>query len=343
MTVRFGLVGAGMVAAVFHRAAAHDDGIEIAAVHARSPGARARSAAEHGVETTATLDDLLALGPDAVIVATPPDAREAIVAACAEARMPVLAEKPLERTAAAAEALVGRMGDVPFGVVLQHRMRPASLAARDLVAGGALGAVRMLRVDVPWWRDPSYYRDPGRGSYDRDGGGVLLTQAIHALDLGLWLAGGAVTRVQGATARAFHDLEAEDAAVAGLAFDAGAFGMVTATTAAFPGRSETVEITCDGGTLTLAHGRLRVVRRDGATETLGEETATGSGADPMAFPHDWHLAVMRDFADALRGGRPPAIPARAALPVHRVIDSIVASSREGRAIPLEPDPKGGPT
>jgi predicted dehydrogenase len=324
-----------MVAGVFHRAAAAA-GLEIAGLHARTPESRARAAAAHGTPTFDTLDALLASGIDALIIATPPNARAEIVAACAQARMPVLAEKPLERTVAAAEALVTGMGDTPFGIVLQHRMRPASRAAKAFLDNGTVGRPRLLRVDVPWWRDPSYYAAPGRGTYARDGGGVLLTQAIHALDLGLWLAGTAVTRVQGATARALHDLEAEDSAAAALTFASGAIGHVTATTAAFPGHPETVELTCDRATLRLTSGRLAVHHRDGRTEHVGEEGGTGSGADPMAFPHDWHQAVLADFAAALREGRPPAIPAAAALPVHRVIDAIARSSAEGRAIDLPP-------
>jgi predicted dehydrogenase len=336
---RYGLIGAGMVANVFHRAAAASGGtLEIAAVLARSGAARDRVAAAHGVPVCGSLAELLAARPEAVLLATPPDARAEIVAACAAAGVPVLTEKPLERGTEAAARLVAVMANVPFGVVLQHRMRPASQAAKALLDSGSPGAPRLLRVDVPWWRDASYYAAPGRGSYARDGGGVLLTQAIHALDLGLWLAGGAVTRVQGQTFRALHDLEAEDTAVAGLSFDSGAAGVVTATTAAFPGRPESVEIVCDAATLRLTSGTLTVLYRDGRTNSVGAEGGTGSGADPMAFPHDWHLAVMTDFAEAVRTGRPPAIPAASALPVHRVIEAIAASAREGRAVHI----KGGP-
>lgn len=161
---------------------------------------------------------------------------------------------------------------------------------------------------------------------------------------GLWLTGAQVIRVQGQTFRALHDLEAEDTAVAGLTFDSGAAGLLTATTAAFPGHPETIEIACDRATLRLASGRLTVLHRDGRRQVLGTEGGTGSGADPMDFPHDWHLAVMTDFAGAVREGRPPAIPAASALPVHRVIDAIAASSHAGRAIDIDPaapaDPKG---
>lgn len=335
---RYGLVGAGMVSDLLHAAAAASGGrLAVETVLARSPEARARVADRHGVDTAETIGGLLATRPDAVILATPPDARVELTAACAEAGVPVLSEKPLERDAAAAEALVARMEGLAHGVVLQHRMRPASRAARDLLDGGGLGAVRMLRVDVPWWREPGYYAAPGRGTYARDGGGVLLTQAIHALDLGLWLAGGRVARVQGATFRAVHDLEAEDTAVAALTFETGAAGIVTATTASYPGGPEAIEIVCDAATLRLAAGRLEVLHRDGRSEAVGAVGGSGSGADPMAFTPDWHLAVMDDFARAVRDGRPPAIPARDALAVHRVVDAIAAASREGRAVDMPPE------
>ncbi|WP_308917637.1 Gfo/Idh/MocA family oxidoreductase [Jannaschia sp. LMIT008] len=321
---RYALVGAGMVADVFHRAAAASDGrMAVEVVVARSQDARDRVAATHGCRMASSLGAVLAEGGvDAVILATPPDARAAMVAACTDAGMPVLAEKPLERTADAAAALVARMGTVPFGVVLQHRMRAASRAARDAVDGGALGAPRLLRVDVPWWRDPGYYAQPGRGTLARDGGGVMITQAIHALDLGLWLTGAPVVRVRGGTARALHDLEGEDTAAALIDFKGGAVGVFTATTAAYPGRSEIVELTCEHGTLRLGGGALTVLHRDGRQEVVGEEGGSGGGADPMAFPLDAHQAVMLDFAGAVRAGRPPFLPASAALPVQRCIDAI---------------------
>ncbi|MGB3553492.1 MAG: Gfo/Idh/MocA family oxidoreductase [Jannaschia sp.] len=333
---RYALIGNGMVAEVFHRAAEASGGMfEISTVLGRSAEGRARAEGAYGVSTVATLDALIATAPEAVILATPPDARAEIVAACADAGLPVLSEKPLERTTVAAEALVARMGSLPYGITLQHRMRPGSQAARRLISDGEVGAPRLLRVDVPWWRDPSYYNAPGRGTYARDGGGVLLTQAIHTLDLGLWLMGGAVIRVQGQTFRALHELEAEDAAIAGLGFDDGAAGLITATTAAFPGHPEMVEVICERATLRLVSGQLTILHRDGRTETSGEEGGTGSGADPMAFPHDWHQAVLSDFAMAVRDARPPAIPAASALPVHRVIDAITTSAREGRAIDIQ--------
>ncbi|UWQ16191.1 Gfo/Idh/MocA family protein [Jannaschia sp. M317] len=343
MTFRFGLIGAGMVAGAFHRAAAASDTVAIAGVYARRQAARDTVAAEQGCKTYDSLDALIADAPDAVIATTPPNARAQIVAACAAAGVPLLTEKPLERDSASAEILIAQMGDVPFGVVLQHRMRPASQAARRLIADGVVGAVRMLRVDVPWWRDPGYYAAPGRGTFARDGGGVMLTQAIHALDLGLWLAGDAVASVQGQTSRAVHDLEAEDTAVAGMTFAGGATGVFTATTAAFPGHPETIEVTCDAATLRLASGQLTVLHRDGRVDHVGEKGGTGSGADPMAFPHDWHQAVMEDFASAVRQGRPPAIPAQAAMAVHRTIDAIARSARDGTRVtlPAPTDPQAG--
>ena len=121
----------------------------------------------------------------AVLVLTPPAAHLAVAELAFAAGKHVLMEKPLELSTASARALVagGRAAGVRLGVVLQHRFRDAGVALRDLLTSGRLGRVEAASVAVPWWRPQRYYDEPGRGTLARDGGGVLLTQAIHTLNL----------------------------------------------------------------------------------------------------------------------------------------------------------------
>jgi predicted dehydrogenase len=219
---------------------------------------------------------------------------------------------------------------VRLGVVLQHRFREGSSRLRKLLDDGALGRLATVQLLVPWWRPQSYYDEPGRGTLARDGGGVLISQAIHSLDLMLSLAG-PVQEVAGiAGTSALHRMETEDFVGAGLAFANGALGGLVATTAAYPGGPERLVL---GGTLataTLEAGTLTVAYQDGRAERFGEPAGTGGGADPMAFPHDWHLALHRDFFDALDTGRAPRVTGREALRVHRLIDALLESARTGR-------------
>lgn len=340
MAERLGLavIGCGMAARP-HAAAlrALSDLIEVRGVYARDAARCAAFAAEHGFPAAGSLDALVAdPGVQAALILTPPNARADIVGAFARAGKPVLCEKPLERTVDAARALVETCegAGVQLGVVLQHRFRQASQALAERLASGALGRIAVVAAEVPWWRDQSYYDEPGRGSYARDGGGVLISQAIHTLDLMLSLTG-PVASVQGLCATTpLHRMEAEDYAAAALRFASGAVGHVMATTAAFPGAAESLRLDCTEAAVTLKSGMLDIVWRDGRHEQVGEATGTGGGADPMAFPADWHRDLIADFARAVATGGRPRVTGRDALQVHRLIAAIERSSAERRAIDL---------
>jgi predicted dehydrogenase len=267
-----------------------------------------------------------------VVIATPPNARVALVEPLARAGKHILLEKPVGRTSAEAEEVV-RICDgagVALGIFFQHRMRAASLKAAELVASGDLGALGLAEIIVPWWREQAYYDEPGRGSYARDGGGVLISQAIHTIDLALSLTG-PVAQVQAMTATTrFHQMESEDFATAGLRFANGAVGSLVSSTASFPGAAETITLHFDKASLHLGSGVLTVRWRDGREDSFGATATTGGGADPMAFTHEWHQAIIEDFADALAAGRPPIASGHAALAAHHLIDAIVRSASEGR-------------
>lgn len=341
MSRRIGIavVGLGM-AAKPHALALRDleDLIEVRGCYARSTASREAFAAAYGFPVTDDLDALARdRSVDALLLITPPDARAEIVSRFAGAGKHVLSEKPLERTTPAAERIVDACDDagVRLGVVFQHRFRAASEALAAHLAEGALGSIRIVQVRVPWWRDQSYYDAPGRGSYARDGGGVLISQAIHTLDLMLSLTG-PVTEVQAmAATTGFHRMEAEDFVAGGLRFASGAVGSLMTTTAEYPGDAETIILGCERATAELASGVLTLRWRDGRTERIGEEAGTGGGADPMAFPYDWHKALIADFVEAVATGRPPRVTGTEALKVHRLITALEISAREGRLVTLE--------
>lgn len=266
---------------------------------------------------------------DFAIVATPPDARLDLVRSLLTGRKPILMEKPIERDLAAAREIVALCRDakLPLGIVLQHRARAASLALKDAVDTGALGKIVAAEIRVPWWRDQNYYNEPGRGTYARDGGGVMITQAIHTLDLTLWLLG-PVRRVQAMMRTTpLHRLEAEDWAGALFETAGGCVGTLMATTAAFPGQPESISL---HGTRAKAHletGKLTVQSHDGDTKTYGLEVRTGGGADPMAFSHTWHQSILENFATCLSGGEEPLATGQSALMAHAVIDAMEEASK----------------
>jgi predicted dehydrogenase len=192
---------------------------------------------------------------------------------------------------------------------------------------GALGALVGCSASIRLWRPQRYYDEPGRGTKARDGGGVLLTQGIHTLDLLLSLAG-PVAEVSGyTTTTSVHRMETEDMVCAAVKFAGGALGVIEATTTAYPGFPERIEITGETATAVLAGTRLQVFHHDGrVTDVAPDSTAGGTGADPMAFPHDYHRALLADYLDALDQGREPAVNGEEALKVHRLIDALLAAS-----------------
>jgi UDP-N-acetyl-2-amino-2-deoxyglucuronate dehydrogenase len=338
------LIGLGMVSGTY-AAALRDlsDQITVRGVLAARAESGAKFIAVHPGLTAHVYPDVEAIAADQavdfVILTTPPNARAEAVMTLAAAGKPILMEKPVERDLLRATKLVEacEMAGVPLGIMLQHRARPVVRDLRAVLASGRLGALQAVEVTVPWWRPQTYYDAPGRGTYARDGGGVLISQAIHTLDLMLSLTG-PVAQVTAMTATTgFHAMEAEDFVSAGLRFVNGAVGMIAASTASFPGRGESITLHHTRGSLRLETNLLQIDWHDGEVQTLGAATTSGAGADPMAFTHAWHQSMIADFQEAVSAGRAPMVTGRAALGVHRLIAAIEQSGRTGGRVNLERD------
>lgn len=335
--LRLAIVGLGM-AVTPHARGLMDLSDRIEVLHAFAPSSARRDAfaARFPFPTCDSLDTILTdARVQAVAVFSPANTHADIGLACARAGKHVLMEKPLDITTRRAEALVAgcRAAGVTLGVVLQHRFRPAALRAADLIAEGRLGRIVGCSTTIRLWRPQSYYDEPGRGSFARDGGGVLISQGIHTLDLMLSLAGPIDTVTGFATTTPVHRMETEDMVCAAARFASGAIGTIDATTAAYPGFHEEITLTGTQGTLALRGGTLLAQFHDGTSETVEADTgAGGTGADPMAFPHDWHRAVMADFAAALAEGRSPRVTGEEALKVHRLIDALIELGATGQPV-----------
>lgn len=314
------------------------DKIEVAYAVSPSEARRAAFAESFPFPLCDSLDTVLSdASVEAVAVLTPANTHCEIAERCAAAGKHVLMEKPLDISTERAERLVAacRAAGVKLGVVLQHRFRPAGMRLARLLAEDALGAIVGCSAVIRLWRPQSYYDEPGRGTFARDGGGVLMSQGIHTLDLMMSLAG-PVREVTGFVATTpVHEMETEDMVCAALRFESGAIGTVDATTAAYPGFPEEIVLTGEKGTATLRGTELFVQSHDGAKMMIeSDQSSGGAGADPMAFPHDYHRAVMADFVDAIRTGREPRVTGEEALKVHRLIDALIKTGRTGQPVRL---------
>jgi predicted dehydrogenase len=303
--------------------------VEVKAAASRTEG-RARAFGDRfGFPVTTDIDAVIAdPGIRAVLVLTPPAAHLEVAERCLRAGKHVLVEKPLALTVDRGEQLVrvARNSGRRLGVVLQHRFRPASLRLRAAIDGGELGTITAAWMLVPWWRPQAYYDEPGRGTLARDGGGVLMTQAIHTLDLFRSLVGVASVVSAQAVTTAGHRMETEDFASALVRLGNGAPGTIIATTAAYPGRPERIEITGTQGMASLIGDSLRLSTISGGEENVVAAGSTGSGASIMDFPHDAHRAVLADFLDAIAGDRDPVVTGEEALASQRLIADILAAA-----------------
>ncbi|MDA9224168.1 Gfo/Idh/MocA family oxidoreductase [Tateyamaria sp.] len=279
------------------------------------------------------ISDALSIKPDLAVVLTPPNARLEYAQVLSKAGIPTILEKPIERTLDSSRIIVEMFeaADVPLGVFFQHRARPAAVALKELLNTSALGDIIHLEMRVPWWRDQLYYDSPGRGTYDRDGGGVMINQAIHTLDLALWLAG-PITQVQAIMRTSpLHQMEAEDIAAALMGFASGASGVLSATTIAYPGSADSIAITTMRAEVILQGNQLNIFWHDGHIETIvsDQTNSTGGGVDPMAFTHAWHQAILEDFVQFCEMGGEAISSGRSALHVHAVIQAMEKAVKSG--------------
>jgi UDP-N-acetyl-2-amino-2-deoxyglucuronate dehydrogenase len=334
---RIAIVGLGM-AVTPHAKSLVDlkDRVEVAAAFAPSEARRKAFGEKFAFPLSADLDAVLAdKSIDCVEILTPPNTHLDLVKRCAAAGKHILLEKPLEVSTDRAVALVeaAEKAGVTLGVMLQHRFRPAGMKLREMLRAGELGNIVNCSTVIRLWRPQSYYDVEGRGTKARDGGGVLITQGIHTLDLMLSLAG-PIAEVRGyAATSAVHRMETEDMVVAAVKFENGALGTIDATTAAYPGFAERIEIIGEKATASLVGGDLTVSHQDGRVTELKTDLGTGgTGADPMAFPNDWHRGAIADFLDAIDQKREPAISGREALKVHRLIDAMLEAGATGKTV-----------
>jgi UDP-N-acetyl-2-amino-2-deoxyglucuronate dehydrogenase len=335
---RIALLGLGM-AVKPHAASLMDlhERVEVAAAYAPSPERRKQFAANYPFPVVDSLEAIIDDRSIAtVLILTPPWTHDELVRRCAAAGKNVLLEKPIDVTAARAAALIDccEHAGVAFGVVFQHRFRPASLQLHALLQRQALGQILSASATIRWWRGPDYFAQTGRGTQARDGGGVLLTQVIHTLDLLLHLAGPARSVLALADNSGLRGLDTEDRVAAAVRWANGASGVIDATNLAYPGYPERIDIAGTEGSAVLEGERLLVHLKDGRVIRHDPGDTGGSSADPMAFSHGAHRALIEEFLDAIDAGRTAMNSARSGLAVQQLIDALLESGRAPREVAL---------
>jgi UDP-N-acetyl-2-amino-2-deoxyglucuronate dehydrogenase len=316
MTIHIGLIGGGNITETHARAARAIPEVEISAIHGTNTEKIARLCREHGGTPYQDLDAFLKHRPmDLVIIGSPSGLHAAQGIAAARHGLHVLTEKPIDTSTTRADALIeaAKQSKVQLGVIFQDRMKPHIRQLKNWLEQGLLGKLLFVDARVKWYRPPEYYANSRwRGTLALDGGGALINQGIHTVDLLLWLLGD-VVRVQACTATELHKIEAEDTAVAILEFSSDALGIFHATTAAYPGYPRRVEISGSEGTVILEHDRIIAANLRNtpaaATESAAlDENQSASSATVSDFRS--HQAVLEDFLQAIQHNRAPACDCR---------------------------------
>jgi UDP-N-acetyl-2-amino-2-deoxyglucuronate dehydrogenase len=312
MTIHVGLIGGGNITETHARAVLAVPGVALAAIYGTSIENVQRITQQYGTTAYQGFESFLDHRPmDMVAIGSPSGLHAEQGIEAARRGLHVLTEKPIDISTARADELIAAatQNNVKLGVMFQDRFKPDIRRLKQWVERGVIGRPLLIDARVKWYRPPEYYsQSKWRGTAALDGGGALINQAIHTVDLLLWLLGD-VTRVQARTATALHAIEGEDTAIALLDFENGALCVLQAATSAFPGYPRRVEITGTEGTIILEHDRivatdLRNPRDDIRPGIPSEDSENVSS--PAVSDFSGHQAIFEDFIRAIQENRPPA-------------------------------------
>jgi len=316
MTANIGLIGGGNISQTHAKAARAIPGVEISAVYGTNAQKVSDLAQENGATGYSDFEAFLRHRPmEMVVIGSPSGLHAEHGIAAARQGLHVLTEKPIEISTARADELIATAEEnkVKLGVFFQDRTKPHIRRLKNWIERGVLGKILLVEARVKWYRPPEYYANSRwRGTFALDGGGALINQGVHTIDLLLWLLGD-VTRVQARTARQLHPIKAEDAAAAILEFANGALGVFHATTAAYPGYPRRVEISGSEGTVILEHDRIVAADlRNGGGHLIEAAPVDENKSAASATVSDFrgHQSLLEDFINAIRENRAPLCDGR---------------------------------
>lgn len=297
-------------------------------------------AQRHGVSKIYDNDEAVLADPavEVVCVCVPSGTHGEICIMAAEAGKHIVCEKPLEITperAMEAAAAARRCG-VKMQSIHQRRMMPAAIAARDAIRKGKLGRICLAEAQLKYYRDQAYYDSAGwRGTWDQDGGGALMNQGVHGVDLIFWMLGGEIDTVYGRAVTLARDIDVEDTAAAVVQMKDGSLCVIESATTAYPGYSTTFAIYGEKGTILFDDGGVRewnFIDEADAPPRPGAGVEVGGSKSNVDITIDGHVALLRDMAEAVREGREPVLPPEDAVLAVKVICSIYESTRTGRPV-----------
>lgn len=332
--MRVGLIGAGAISQK-HALAYRNIGFRITVCTDINEQNGRNFAAQHGAVFVPTFDEVCRHPEvDYVDLCTFPDFRLQPLKICAESGKHIQVQKPIATSLATAREMVetARAAGIVLGVVSQHRFDDSSLFLKKAIEAGRLGRLIQCDAYVKWFRSAEYYSRPIKGSWAVEGGGALINQAIHQIDILRWLAG----PVKDVTAMwqlgTLHKIESEDVVNALLRYENGATGVIQASTAMWPGYSERVEVHGTRGTAIITGDKLTawdVKDDDGEPAPLAKDVASGA-SDPMAISLEPFERQFLDFADAIKNKRKPLVAGEEGCDALEIVERIYSYCRSSK-------------
>jgi predicted dehydrogenase len=333
MPTYIGLIGSGNISETHARAARAIPGVKVSAVYGTNSEKVRHLSNEHGAAPYTDFRAFLEHRPmEVVIIGSPSGLHAEHGIASARLGLHVLTEKPIEISTKRADALIeaAEQSKVKLGVLFQDRTKPHIRRLKNWIEQGLLGKLLFVDARMKWYRPPEYYANSGwRGTIALDGGGALINQGVHTIDLLLWLLGD-VTRVQAKAATLLHKIEAEDTAAAILEFANGAMGVFHATTAAYPGYPRRVEITGTEGTVVLEHDRIVATDlRNASAASIESAPVDENQSSSSAAVSDFrgHQTLIEDFLAAIQQNRAPLCDGHEARRSIALVESIYTAAR----------------
>jgi len=338
----FGFIGAGAIANFHARAVAAARGGRLVGVVSRQRATAEAFAKEHGIGFAG--DDVRALlaqpGLDAVCITTPSALHLEPALAAIRAGKHLMIEKPLDSTVEGTDHILAEAekAGVRVGSIFQARFGDAARQVKAAMDAGRFGRMVLASCYVKWNRTTEYYTG-WKGKLSEDGGGVIINQAIHGVDLLQWFAGMPVEVFAWATQRV-HRIESEDTCVAALKFGSGAFGTIEGTTATWPGWSRRIELCGEHGSVVMEDDDItrwdfRVAQSEDEKIRGSRDAAMGSGAAaPMNIKIEGHQRQIQDFIDGIREKRPFFIEGREARKAVQLVRAIYDSAANGKPVRL---------
>jgi predicted dehydrogenase len=345
--VGFGIIGCGNIGPVHAQALAKVKNAKLVAVSDVVLASAQKLAGQYGADAYDDYRAMLARPDlDAVCLCVPSGLRMEIAIACAQAGKHILSEKPLEVSTARIDKILAatKKAGVLLGCIFQSRFADDTQYIRQALDAGRFGKLVLGDAYIKWYRSEAYYASGAwRGTRKLDGGGALMNQGIHQIDLLQWFMG-PVKTVRAQTTRAVHQgLEVEDLATAMLEFENGAFGVIEGSTAIWKGHPARIEIHGSDGTVATEDGkivcwefkkRLAIDKKIEARMNRTSELGSGAGDPLAALSYEGHRRQLADFAEAIQTGRPPRIDGAEGRHAVALIEAIYASARTGRAITI---------